>query len=131
MVRFTRRLLHLTTALLGPAKSGGDTAGIVRVAVVGAAVRVDKAEIGAVVGIDGPAKSINRRQTAALPRGKLSEIHPIFLFSFPVAFHDVPQQGFLLVDQFPDGIVGSSRPWYSLQSWVSEKHPCGFLYMIM
>ena len=80
-------------------KSGGHGPGIVRVVVARVAVGVDKAEIVRIARMDG-----RRRESAALPLGTFSEIHPNNGRSgipLSIAVHDVSQKGFLLVDQVP------------------------------
>ena len=87
-------------------KSGGHGPGIVRVVVARVAVGVDKAEIVRIARMDGPAPGMDRRrrESAALPLGTFSEIHPNNGRSgipLSIAVHDVSQKGFLLVDQVP------------------------------
>lgn len=48
--------------------------------------------------------AVEPSEGAALPSGTFSKTHPNYSFSFPVTLQDVPQQGFLLVDQFAQAL---------------------------
>lgn len=72
---------------------------------------------------------------AALPSGTFSKTHPNYSFSFPVTLQDVPQQGFLLVDQFAQALamlssLAVASPAGMVFPLLSVKHPCGFCDII-